>query len=120
MQPGKSATGVTALILVLLLTSCAYQHYHPAPLSPAQTAASLQARSLQDPRLRMFIDAKMGHTLSTGPIRKWNLDTLTLAAFYFNPSMEVARAQSATAEAGKITAAQTPHPSIGVAPGGEP
>jgi len=119
MQIRKSATGVTALTLVLLLTSCAYQHYHPAPLSPAQTAASLRARSLQDPRLRMFIHAKMGHTLSAGPIRKWDLDTLTLAAFYFNPSMEVARAQSATAEAGKITAAQRPNPSLGVAPGGE-
>jgi len=119
MQSMKAATSVSAIVLVLLLTSCAYQHYHPAPLSPAQTAASLRARSLQDPHLRMFIDAKMGHTLSAGPIRKWDLDTLTLAAFYFNPSMEVARAQSATAEAGKITAAQRPNPSLGVAPGGE-
>ncbi len=119
MHTGKSATGVTALALVLLLTSCAYQHYHPVPLSPAQTAASLRARSLQDPNLRAFIEKNLGHKVDAWPMRQWNMDTLTLAAFYFNPTLEVARAQLATVEAGKITAAQRPNPSFGVAPGGE-
>ena len=42
--------------------------------------------------------------------------TLTLAAFYFHPELDVARAQWAVAEAARITAGERPALAAGVAP----
>jgi outer membrane protein TolC len=44
------------------------------------------------------------------------LESLTLAAFYFSPELDVARAQWATARAAMRTAGQRPNPSLSVAP----
>ena len=51
-----------------------------------------------------------------GPIAEWDLETLTLAAFYFHPDLDGARAKWSTATAGKITAGQRPNPNLSVTP----
>jgi outer membrane protein TolC len=53
------------------------------------------------------------------PIPEWGLAKLTLAAFYFSPDLDVARASLDVASAGTITAGVRPNPSITVAPGWE-
>jgi cobalt-zinc-cadmium efflux system outer membrane protein len=46
----------------------------------------------------------------------WDLDTLTLVALYYHPSLDVARAQWAVAQAGIKTAGQRPNPAADLAP----
>jgi outer membrane protein TolC len=44
--------------------------------------------------------------------RPWDLARLTLAALYFHPNLDIARAKLAEARAGAITARQVPNPSL--------
>ncbi|HEV2008994.1 MAG TPA: TolC family protein [Burkholderiales bacterium] len=57
--------------------------------------------------------AKYDHgNVSGHSIEAWDLDTLTLAAFYFSPELDVARAQAGVSEAAIQTAGQRPNPSL--------
>lgn len=103
---------------VLLLTACAApRRYRPAPISPAETASGLEARSLLDPGLRQFLEKGLGSPLPEWPPRAWDLPKLTLAALYFNPAMDTARARAASAEAAILTAGARPNPTVTLAPG---
>lgn len=81
----------------------------PAPLSPAQNAAALEARSLGDARLQKFIAAELDETAPAAP---WDLARLTLAALYFHPDLDIARARLAGARAAMTTAGQRPNPRL--------
>ncbi len=102
-------------IAALLTAGCA--SFHPRPLSPAQTAAALEDRRLDDPKLKDFIEANLHRQLTSWPPRSWDFSMLALTAFYYHPDLDVARARWQVAEAGKITAGQRPNPSISAAPG---
>ncbi|HEV7441685.1 MAG TPA: TolC family protein, partial [Steroidobacteraceae bacterium] len=77
-----------------------------------------QARSLANPRLRTFIaaarasDGKPDSADGTGADDAWDLTTLTLAALYYHPNLDLARARLAEARAGVTTAGQVPNPSV--------
>jgi cobalt-zinc-cadmium efflux system outer membrane protein len=109
-------TGVFALIL---LTGCAPYKYHAAPISPLALAQSLQSRSLDDPDLRSWMNQAANYQPTSWPLKAWDLNALTLAAFYFNPDLDVARADAAAADATITTAAMKPNPSVGIGPGYE-
>ncbi len=94
-------------LLAVLLAGC--QSYHAAPLSPDAHAAALESRSLDDPRLHRFLTAAG----APDPVSSWDLTTLSLAALYFHPALELARADLAEALAGVRTARQLPNPSLG-------
>lgn len=100
-------------LAALLLTGCA--RFEPHPLSPVQTAAEFDSRSLTNSGLAAFLSAN--HAQVPEPGNPWELNELTLAAFYYQPSLGVARAQWEGAQAGKLTAAQRPNPTLGVVPG---
>jgi cobalt-zinc-cadmium efflux system outer membrane protein len=100
-----------------LLAGCAAQRYRSAPLVPATTAAQFEARTLSDAGLRSFEEMSLGHTVSPWPPKSWNLPMLSLAAVYFNPAVEVARARLATAEGAVITAKARPNPTFDFVPG---
>lgn len=102
--------------LALALTGCAVQRYRPVPLTPAQTVAKLESRTLQDDGLRQFVETVLGHSIAWPP-KKCDLRFLTLAAFYFNPDLAVARAQVETAKAGIQTARMRPNPVLDLSPG---
>lgn len=110
------ATGVFALVL---LTGCAPYQYHAAPISPLALAQSLQSRSLGDPDLRSWMNQAANYQPTSWPLKAWDLNALTLAAFYFNPDLDVARANAAAASAAIQTAAMKPNPSASVGPGYE-
>jgi len=78
-------------ILLALASGCV--HYQPQPLVPARTASNLQSRTLTDAGLRTFIETNAPGRVKDWPMEEWNFDTLTLAAFYYHPSLDVARAQ---------------------------
>lgn len=52
------------------------------------------------------------HSHVGAPISTWNVDTLTLAAFYFHPDLDVARADAAVAHAAALTAGERPNPTV--------
>lgn len=102
--------------LALTLAGCAVQRYRPVPLTPGQTAAKLESRTLRDDGLRQFVETALGHPVAWPP-KAWDLQLLTLAAFYFNPDLAVARAQVETARAGIQTARMRPNPVLDLSPG---
>jgi outer membrane protein TolC len=85
----------------------------PQPLSPAASAASFDSRSLRDEGLRKFLVENLG----SAPTTEWDFETLSWAAFYYNPSLELARAQWATARAVARTAGVRPNPTLTLSPG---
>jgi outer membrane protein TolC len=103
---------IIAAGLAMVCASCA--SYKPAPLSAVQNAQAIQARSLDDPRLQTFIAAaRADGAAADGPVREnWTLSTLILAALYFHPNLDIARADLAEARAGVDTARQRPNPSL--------
>jgi outer membrane protein TolC len=97
------------LLTALLFPGC--RHFEPRPLEPEENLTALEGRTLNDPGLLEFVEAQR-----PGRPLDWDLETLTLAALYFHPDVEAARARWAVAEAGRITAGQRPNPTLGVSP----
>lgn len=112
MRIGRCRLGKIApwVALLLLLAGCAT--YRPRPLDAKATVAALARRSLSDPRLVRFVDVEL-HRRDPPP---WNLDTLTLVALFERPEMPIAAATVNAAEAGEITAAMLPNPTLSIAP----
>lgn len=106
-----------ALFVALELAGCAARRYHSAPIVPSETASKLQSRTLGDPSLETFVSKTIGHNIMPWPPKSWDRELLTLAAFYFNSQMEIARAQVSGAEAGVITAGARPNPTLSLTPG---
>jgi outer membrane protein TolC len=100
---------------IVLLAGCT--HFQSQPLTPEKTAAQLESRGLDDDGLKKFLEQNLGHELKIWPKKNWDLQELTLIAFYFHPSLEVARAQWFVATAGLKTAGARPNPSVTVTPG---
>ncbi len=98
-----------------LLAGCA--HFESQPLRPDKSAAQFDARRLDDPGLEKFLERNSGGETLHWPKTKWNLSELSLVAFYFHPTIEVARAQWRVAAAGVKTAGARPNPSVTVTPG---
>jgi outer membrane protein TolC len=97
----RSAAG--ALLLGCLLAGCNLQPYRPQPLEPERGAADFLARRTDDPALREF-RARNSAASAEWPKAQWSLDDLTLAALFFHPALEAARAETAAREAAVATA----------------
>ena len=97
------------------LAGCAY--YQARPLAPAKTAETLMARSLADDGLHRFLVENLGREPERWPPETWDFETLTWVAFYYQPSLEVARAQWAVARAAVKSAGARPNPVLSVVPG---
>jgi outer membrane protein TolC len=94
------------------LVFCGCVHYQPRPLSPGQSAEQLEGRSLTNLELRAFLEKNSHRQLQEWPIGVWDFEMLTLAAFYYNPSLDVARAEWQVALGGTQTAAERPNPTV--------
>jgi outer membrane protein TolC len=99
----------------MLAAGCAAEHYHPAPIEAERTAAVFGARTLDDPGLRAFAETKYG--AAAWPPPAWDYRALSLAALYFNPSLEAARARIAVSQAEMLTAGARPNPTLALTPG---
>ena len=109
MNPIRRCCAAIALAATLL-SGCAT--YEPRPISATDNARALDSRSLDDPRLQQFIAASLSLAEKPGKIGSWNLETLSLAALYYHPDLDIARARLAGARAGVVTAGQVPNPSL--------
>ena len=102
---------------ISLVVLCGCVHYQPRPLDAAKQAGDFESRRLDGDALRTFIEKSSGRAITSWPAQRWNLETLTLAAYYFHPSLDVARAQWRVAEAAAISAGARPNPTVRFAPG---
>ena len=103
------------ILIAALLAGCA--HFEPQPLAPEKTAAQLESRRLDDASLQKFLGQNLGGETNGVPVTNWDLNSFTLVAFYFHPSLEVARAQWRVAQAGVKTAGGRPNPTLSLVPG---
>jgi len=98
---------------IVVVAGCA--HFRPQPLAPEHAAAQFDARRLDDPGLKSFL-SQNGSAPAEWPQAKWDLNSLTLAAFYFHPDLAVARAEWRVAQAGVLAAGARPNPSVSLSP----
>jgi outer membrane protein TolC len=105
---------VSILSLSLTFVGCA--RFHSQPLSASANANALESRSLTNTEIKLFLEKNLHRDLSNWPEVEWDFEMLTLAAFYYHPSLEVARAQWAVAKGGEVTAGQRPNPTLTVTP----
>ncbi len=101
--------------MLALLAGCA--RFQPRPISPAQTAARLESRTLDDAAFRAFLEKNLQRQFDAWPLKSWDFETLALAAYYYHPSLAVARTQWQEAVGGETTAAQRPNPTLNAIPG---
>jgi outer membrane protein TolC len=97
---------------IILLSGCVA--YHSQPISPEKSASDFDARSLKNEGRRAFLESN--HVDDPWPRQSWDLRTLTLVAFYYQPAFAEARATWAAAQAAEITAGERPNPSVTVTP----
>ena len=114
--PARPAAFTAQLILagLLALTFSGCVHYQPQPLSADKNLLEFQQRSLADAGLEAFLETN--HVTGEWPRRAWDFSALSLAAFYFHPDLDVARAQFAGTKAAGITAGARPNPTLSVSP----
>ena len=102
------------LFLSLALGGCA--SFEDKPLHATDTASILESRTLSNPGLRDFLKVNLPKEHFSWPLESWNLTRLTVAAFYYHPDLDVARAEVGLAEAGSITAGMRPNPTVSFSP----
>lgn len=94
-------------LIALLMVGCA--SYQPKPLSPKQMMADYALRSLDNADLQHYIAAHMRNELGQ---KKWDLERLTLAAYYYNPELDIARAKLVSEQAAAQSAGQSLNPTL--------
>ncbi|GDY23592.1 cytochrome c [Verrucomicrobiota bacterium] len=100
---------------MLALAGCA--RFHDRPLAAQQTATDFDTRTLADPGLKTFLETNLPAAIVTWPLTSWDFPRLALAAFYFHPDLDVARAKWGVTRSGQITAGERPNPTVSFAPG---
>ncbi len=100
--------------IVLLLAACA--SYQAMPISATQNLSSFESRTLNDPAFENYLEAHLPRPVGPWPPKAWDLQMLTLAAFYYHPDLDVARARRDVANAKTVTAGAIPNPAIGFTP----
>ena len=99
---------LACLMLTVVLTGCAT--YRPQPIAPMQLAQRFEERTLASAELRAYLARQLGHDIVPWPLPRWNREMLTLAAWYYSPALDIARAQWGTAKAGIDVAGAIPNP----------
>jgi outer membrane protein TolC len=105
----------TLILSTIVVSGCV--RFEPKSISPSETMARLEDRGLTNEALKIFVQKQLGRDLPVWPTTYWDFEMLTLAAFFWHPGLEVARAQWGSARAGEKTAGQRPNPTLNVAPG---
>jgi outer membrane protein TolC len=105
---------VLFLFFASLLSGCA--HYKAKPISPSENADRLEQRSLEDPGLKTFVETNLHREFVNWPVASWDMEMLTLAAYYYHPDLEIARAQWHVAQASIKTAGGRPNPTLSITP----
>ncbi|MEM5405699.1 TolC family protein [Paraburkholderia unamae] len=99
-----------SIVFIVLTGVAGCATYHPQPIAPEQIARQFEQRSLAGEELHAWVAREAGRDVRPWPPAAWNRELLTLAAFYYSPALDLARAQWATAKAGIDVANAIPNP----------
>jgi outer membrane protein TolC len=102
-------------VAVGLSVAAACVRFHPKPIAPVKALEDFEARRLDAPELKDFL--LRNQEAKDWPPAAWDLRSLTLAALYYHPDMDVARAQWGVARGARISAGERPNPSLNPALG---
>src|SRR5262245_53344396 len=72
----RAAKWSTSVALVLFLAGCA--HFESKSISSAEMLDRYEARTLENPRLKEFLEKGSGHSFPNWPLKSWDFATLTL------------------------------------------
>jgi cobalt-zinc-cadmium efflux system outer membrane protein len=106
--PVGGARLAVAGLTVVLAVGCV--HYQPRPITAEATLDDFEARRLDAPELRAFLSDEIG--INRWPPPTWDLQSLTLAALFYSPDLDAARARWGVTRAATITAGARPNPSL--------
>jgi len=112
----KSFVRAGGLALLLWWAAAGCARFEPHEISASRSATLRESLSLTNAQLQAFLEKNLQRDWTRWPALPWDLDMLTLAAFYYHPDLEVARAQWRVAEAGIKTAGGRPNPTVSVVP----
>lgn len=107
---------VLTVCCVFAVTACSHQAYQAKPITPEAVAEEYQHKSTHDDGFKAYLSS-LGYDTSQLPFELWDADKLSLCAFYFHPSLDVAKKQLTVAEADQSISTKKNNPSITVAPG---
>lgn len=109
--PSFKYIALFTLGLTSLISACTFQQYQAKPLDQVAINARLKAKDPSDPQFRQYLIGN-GYAVENFPIHRWGLEELVYAALFFNPDLDVARAQWKAAESAKSSAAIRNVPTI--------
>jgi outer membrane protein TolC len=102
---------LAVFLLLLLSSACSFQHYQAKPIDLAAIQARLHSKDPANPEFQQFL-LNNGYRPDQLPIKTWDLQALTYCAFFFHPSLDVARAQWRAAIVNEMRAGERPLPSV--------
>jgi outer membrane protein, heavy metal efflux system len=88
-----------------LISSCAKEKYVAKPLDPQVVTAKISNKDILNADFNAYL-IQQGYSATDLPFQFWGLNELTRAALYFNPKLDVAKAQLALANTAIDTANQ--------------
>ena len=103
---------VATLSLCLLASACAHQQYQAKPIDGAAVTTKLANKDPASADFKAYI-IKQGYDGNKLPFAEWGVDELTLCALYFNPKLDVAKAQLGLANIAINTANLKQMPTLG-------
>jgi cobalt-zinc-cadmium efflux system outer membrane protein len=104
---------LTIAVVWFVVVGCA--SYEDRPLSAEKTLDEFESCTLNRADLGDYLRKNL--QIKQWPLKAWGLSELTLAAFFYNPKLDVARAQWSVAGGEEKTAAERPNPELSLAPG---
>ena len=105
------------ITIVCLAASAGCLRYSPRPLDPPRLERQYKSRDLSDPALRAFAEANANPKPLAWPPPSWDLNSLTLVAYYYSPEIAAARARYESARAAVLTARGKLNPSVSLGGG---
>ena len=107
----KNNLTTLACLVILVASGCAAYQYEAKPLETKQVFNEFSARTLIDSELKEFMQTYQ-YSIKEWPLQYWDLEALTLAAFYFHPDIQVAIAEYARSKTHEETINQLINPGI--------
>ncbi len=99
------------LFITILANGCTFQPYEPEPVIPANITNERRALHHSEPAFRDFLQQN-GVIVTNWPIQQWTVSTLTLAAYFFHPRLQLALSRVDVENAGLVIAGQRRNPRI--------
>lgn len=111
ISPFKVVFWTNVLLHCFFSSACGFVHYTAKPLDPAANAVKFAEKDTTSKAFEDYL-INNGYQAKQLPITLWGLNELTYSALFFNPSLDVARAQWRVAQSAVTFAAAKPIPTL--------